>query len=68
MKQQSAPAKSAPQFPAISQWMAHDPAAFKKELDALAASGKGLAGKPAAQRAVQEAVKVLNDLYRATHR
>ena len=62
------PQPAPPQFPTISQWMAHDPNTFKKELDALAASGKGLAGKPAAQRAVQEAVKVLNDLYRAAHR
>jgi hypothetical protein len=62
------PQPSPPQFPAISQWMAQDPNTFKKELDALAASGKGFAGKPAAQRAIQEAVKVLNDIYRAAHR
>lgn len=67
MKQQPNPTQSGPQFPTLAQWTAHDPAAFKRELDSLAAAGRGLAGKPAAQRAVQEAVKVLNDLYRARH-
>ena len=62
------PQPAPPQFPTLSQWMAHDPGAFRRELDGLAASGRGLAGKPAAQRAVQEAVKLLNDLYRATHK
>ena len=55
-------------YPLLAEWAGLDPAAFRKQLDALAASGRGLAGKPAAQRAVQEAVKVLNDLYRTTHR
>jgi hypothetical protein len=67
MKQQQ-PQSAASQFPTISQWLARDAGTFKKDLDALAGSGRGLAGKPAAQRAVQEAVKVLGDLYRATHR
>jgi hypothetical protein len=55
-------------YPLLANWAGLDPASFRKELDALAASGRGLAGKPAAQRAVQEAVKVLNDLYRSAQR
>ena len=55
-------------YPILQNLAGLDPASFRKELDALAASGRGLAGKPAAQRAVQEAVKVLNDLYRGTQR
>jgi hypothetical protein len=55
-------------YPLLGTWAGLDPASFRKELDALAASGRGLAGKPAAQRAVQEAVKVLNDLYRGAQR
>ena len=67
MKQQPKSTQSGPQFPNLAKWTAHDPATFKRELDSLAVAGRGLAGKPAAQRAVQEAVKVLNDLYRARH-
>jgi hypothetical protein len=60
-KQQSA----AQQFPTLAGWVSRDAATFKKDLDALAAAGRGLAGKPAAQRAVQEAVKLLTELQRA---
>lgn len=55
-------------YPLLRTWAGLDPASFRKDLDALAASGRGLAGKPAGQRAVQEAVKVLNDLYRSAQR
>ena len=55
-------------YPILQSVAGLDPASFRKELDALASSARGLAGKPAAQRAVQEAVKVLNDLYRSAQR
>jgi hypothetical protein len=55
-------------FPILAGLVALDAAGFKKEVDSLAASGRGLAGKPAAQRAVQEAVKVASELHRTLHR
>jgi hypothetical protein len=64
MKQQQQSA--AQQFPVVAEWLGRDAGTFKKDLDALAAAGRGLAGKPAAQRAVQEAVKLLGELQRTS--
>ncbi|HVS02007.1 MAG TPA: hypothetical protein VMT16_04490 [Thermoanaerobaculia bacterium] len=51
-------------FPELSRLAGLGSAELKRELDELGAAGRGISGKPAVQRATQEAVKILNDLCR----